>query len=90
VTVSSYRLPASKRVTSRPPRRAGTARSTFQLAAFIQQRIPAAAIDGSGPPRSRAAQRRAATNRSSQSMVSMLRTAAILNDFLSDLCRPAR
>ena len=33
----------------------------------------ATAIDGSGPPRSRAARRRAATNRSSESMISMSR-----------------
>ena len=38
--------------------------------AFIQQRIPTS-IDGSGPPRSRAAPRRAATSRSPESMVSM-------------------
>ena len=33
----------------------------------------ARSIDGSGPPRSRAARRKAATNRSSESMVSMSR-----------------
>ena len=38
----------------------------------------ATSIDGGGPPRSRAAQRRAATNRSAESMVSMSRTWAPL------------
>jgi hypothetical protein len=50
----------------------GEAGKAGELPAFIQQRI-ATAIDGSGPPRSRAARRSAATNRSSESMVSMSR-----------------
>jgi hypothetical protein len=43
-------------------------------------RASATSIDGSGPPRSRAARRRAATNRSSESMVSVSRMSSKLSD----------
>jgi hypothetical protein len=42
-------------------------------------RVSATSIDSSGPPRSRAARRRAATNRSSESMVSVSRMSSKLS-----------
>ena len=63
----------------RMPQNAAKPKSPHRQALTLVHRVsesgPQAvlALDGSGPPRSRAARRRAATNRSSESMVSMSR-----------------